>query len=93
MSNYRRIFWILSIILIAPLVLGTEFTFSLKRSDEQCFFEIIDKDVLCEFEYQVSLQLICNNVLSKNEQFRFISFELIQPKSFFEGCKRWEARC
>lgn len=33
---------------------GSEFTFDLATNVEQCFFEIIKENTLCNFEFQVS---------------------------------------
>lgn len=68
MSYNRIIYWVLSTILISSVVLGAEFTFDLKRNAEECFYEMIDREVPVEIEYQVSYQL---NSCASNELLRF----------------------
>lgn len=47
-------YFLLSFLCTYQLVTGTEFAFDLPRNDVQCFFEEINENILCNFEYQVS---------------------------------------
>lgn len=49
------IYWISSIILSSHTVFGTEFTFDLADSVEQCFYEVIKEGVECSLDFQVSV--------------------------------------
>lgn len=48
-------FWIILLIIVPQIVIGTEFTFDLPDSEEQCFYELISSNTSCTFEFQVSL--------------------------------------
>lgn len=45
--------YIFSAFLLCNSAIGTEFTFDLEDNAEECFHEIIGKNVPCTFEYQV----------------------------------------
>lgn len=47
------IYYISSLMLMCHFVTATEFTFDLIDSTEECFHEIINKDVACILEFQV----------------------------------------
>lgn len=47
------IYYIGSLFLVCHFVAATEFTFDLVDNAEECFHEIINKDVACILEFQV----------------------------------------
>lgn len=51
----KLIFWISSIILTSRLAIATEFTFDLADNAEECFYELIQSNVQCTFEFQASV--------------------------------------
>lgn len=54
-SGNCLIYWISSIILASHTAFGTEFTFDLADSVEQCFYEVIKEGVECTLDYQVGV--------------------------------------
>lgn len=51
----KLFFWISSIILTSRLAIATEFTFDLADNAEECFYESIQSNVPCTFEFQASV--------------------------------------
>lgn len=45
---------IFPLIFITHVAFGNEFTFDLAKDREECFYEILEQNVRCEFEFQVS---------------------------------------
>lgn len=56
--NTKHIFnLVFSITLLSHLTFCAEFTFDLPDNEEQCFYEVIQKNIPCKLEFQVSYLL------------------------------------
>lgn len=54
MTNCLFIYWISSIILASQTVFGSEFSFEIPDSDEQCFYENVKANEECRLDFQVN---------------------------------------
>lgn len=72
-SNYL-VFWIASMMLASNTVFGTEFTFDLADSIQECFYEMIKENVECTLDYQVSLSDSKKIFLSFHSKFLWCGF-------------------
>lgn len=78
MRNYMK-FWhfICSLFCVSLVVSGTEFTFDLEKNGQQCFYEVVDRGVVIEFEFQVSFSRMIMN------SFFFVGRSVKFPKKRF----------
>lgn len=56
-NDFKFVHITCSLICMSNVVFGTEFTFDLAKNGEECFYEYINQNIMCEFEFQVSFRM------------------------------------
>lgn len=89
-SSNCLVYWISSMILASHTVFGTEFTFDLADSIQECFYEMVKEGVECSLDYQVSLSESKKYIhfiqsfgvialMCLGNQISFLCFRLLRP--------------